>query len=147
MESIMETSPDLIWFIAGGILLVVEFTLAPAVGFLFAGLAAFVVGFAITSGLVEDTTMQWIVFCASTLIWALFLWKPMKNWRQNHDQSFSDISGEKVEIVGDLEPGKTGKAKWSGADMKARLAEGAEAIKDGTEAEIVEVRGNVLIVK
>lgn len=147
MESFIETSPEIIWYIAGGILLVIELMLAPAVGFLFAGLGALVVGFAISIGVLNDYIMQWIVFFASTIIWAIFLWKPMKNWRQNHNQSFNDIRGEKVKIIGALAEGKTGKARWSGTDMKARLEDGAKPLEDGAEAEIVDIKGNVLIVK
>ena len=64
----------------------------------------------------------------------------MKNWRQNHDLNFNDMTGDSVTIIGDLNAGKKGKAKWNGAIMKARLVEGATALKDGAEAEIVEVK-------
>lgn len=144
----MEISPSTIWLIVGALLLIFEFALAPAIGFLFIGIGAIITGFLITFGLLDDHTWQWIAFAAATIISAVILWKPMKNWRSaKHNINFSDISGDEVEMISDLKEDKTGKAKWQGTTMKAKLAEGAKALKAGDKAEIVEVQGIILFVR
>ena len=144
---IIELSDANIWLIAGGILLFLEFTLAPAIGFLFLGIGAVVTGFLIGFGIAEDSLWQWISCFAVTVISAVLLWKPMKNWRSNPSKNFSDMRGDIVVLKTPLKAGKKGSALWNGAVMKARLAKDASELKEGQEAEIVDVQGNVLILK
>lgn len=146
MEMI-ELSDANIWLIAGGVLLCLEFTLAPAIGFLFLGIGAVVTGFLVGFGIADTTLWQWIICLAVTIASAILLWKPMKTWRTNPEKKFNDMVGDEVEVLEDIKQGKIGSAKWNGATMKAKLAKDADSLKKGVQAEIVELQGNVLVLK
>lgn len=144
----MDIPSEYIWLIAGAILIILEITTIPGVGFLFAGLGALMLGIFMELGFVEKPLWQWIIFFGLTVIWAVVLWKPLKNFRQGNNPPFKDMEGQKAIVTGKLEPGKTGHAKWSGTKMKAKLDESAKKAKaDGDEVEVVGLDGNILIVK
>jgi membrane protein implicated in regulation of membrane protease activity len=84
-----------------------------------------------------------------TIVSAILLWKPLKNYKSpNESKPFTDMEGQKAVVIGTLEPGKHGQAKWSGTVMKAKLDESAtSSIAEGKEAVIVRVEGNILILK
>ena len=145
----MEISTDLMWLIAGAILVIFEFTVFPGVGFLFAGIGALITGTLISGGFLTDQIWQWISFFGFSVLSAILLWKPlMKHKFDPNQRAFSDLAGQKAILISDLEPGKEGKAKWSGTAMRARLEDGIElSFKEGKELEIVRTEGNVLILK
>lgn len=138
-----------LWLIAGGIMIVLEFMVLPGVGFLFAGLGAITVGALLQAGLIKEDIWQWVIFLASTLLWLLILWKPLKNFKTSrHEQPFSDMVGRKAVLMTNLEPGQTGRARWSGTIMNAKLDESQQTgLIEGAEVVVTEVKGNVLIVK
>ena len=145
----MELNNDIIWLVAGVAMLVSEFLLISGVGFIFAGLGALLVGAIMSFGGLDSLTWQWVVFLASTIILAILLWKPMKNLGMNQKgQGFNDIVGQKAVLTADLSPSKSGKAKWSGTVMNAKLDDGVIGhFKEGHELEIVRVEGNVLVLR
>lgn len=143
----MDISDANLWLLVGTFLLVFEFVLAPQIGFLFLGIGALTTGILFHAGIIDGGLAQWITLLAGTILSALLLWKPLKNWRTGSDLNFNDMRGDDVKTVTEIVPGKTGKAIWNGAHMKARLEEGAEKIAANTEAEIVGVDGNILIIK
>ena len=144
----LQNAPHL-WLIAGGILIVLEFILMPGIGFLFAGLGALTAGLALVLGLADNQVVQWIIFFATTILWTALLWKPLKNFRLGHSgKDFNDMIGHKAVLLEDLTPGITGRAKWSGTIMNAKLeAASNETLLKNSEVTIVEVNGNVLTVR
>ena len=140
----MET--EYIWLTAGVILVILEFLL-PMVGCLFAGLAALIVGLALTSGLISSGNSQLVTFFIFTIAFAAILWKPLKNFGKGKGVVYNDMVGQKAILLTDLEGEKIGQAKWSGTNMKAKLEDGAQPLKKGHEAEIMRVDGNVLVLK
>ena len=138
-----------LWLIAGAVLVIFEFMLFSGIGFLFAGLAALTVGALAEMHVLNDLTMQWVVFFIATLVWTLVLWKPLKNYKLNqHHQPFSDVVGQKAILITPLAPGQQGRARWSGTIMNAKLDANNEGIlAEGAEVHITRVEGNVLIVK
>lgn len=140
------------WFIAGAVCMALEAFGVPGIGFLFAGLAAIVVGALVLADVLaqDAVVLQFSLWFGMTVASGIILWKPLKNWRVNPSgkDQFSNMVGDTATIVGGtLRAGFPGKAKWSGTIMVAELAPGAEELPEGARAEIIEVRGTVLILK
>ncbi len=141
------------WLIAGALLLAIEAFGVPGIGFLFAGLAAVVVGVLIHLGVIDETNQvaQFAAFFAITAAFAALLWKKLKEWRTNpsSSDSYSNMVGDTAIVSGGgLQKGKQGQVSWSGTTMTAEIADdaGAEMLEDATVVTIVAVKGNKLIV-
>lgn len=138
-----------IWFIASVLFFFLEMIGISGIGLLFAAIGAFCVGLTIELGFIGSTDYlaQGVIFCAFTALFALVLWKPLKKLRGS-DQRHHDMVGRTAKAAsGGLSKGKTGRAKWSGTTMRARLAEDANIsdAAEGDELKIVKVDGSTLI--
>ena len=144
---LIQNTPHL-WLIAGVILIILEFVLMPGVGFLFAGLAALVVGAITELNISHSQAVEWIVFFVATIIFAAFLWAPFSRFRLNKSNKvFSDMVGHKAILVNSIAPGETGQVKWSGTIMNAKLtADAVYSLAAGADVTIKEVVGNTVIV-
>ena len=141
------------WLIAGAVLLALEAFGVPGIGFLFAGLAAIVVGLLIHLNVIatDDLILQAAAFFGVTSLLALLLWKKLKQWRTDPQASnqFHNIVGDFATIgKGGLAAGQIGQVSWSGTTMMARLdASCAETeLAEGAMVTITTVEGNHLIV-
>jgi hypothetical protein len=145
----MEMNNETIWLIVGVAMIISEFLLVSGVGLLFAGIAGILVGAIMNFGGLNSEMWQWVAFLGFTVISALLLWKPMKNLGiKDKGTGFKDMVGHKVALITELAPGATGKVKWSGTVMNAKLENGVTANYDaGTELEIARIEGNVLILR
>lgn len=141
----MEVSNEILWLIAGVILVMLEFTALPGTGMLFAGIAALLVGL-LTETMGTSLTYQWIIFLAATVVLTLLFYKTLRNYQTNKDVKYSNIVGESAVVVGVLAPGTIGHVKWSGTIMKARLAS-PDTLADGAHVKVSAVDGNVLVVR
>jgi membrane protein implicated in regulation of membrane protease activity len=148
----LVTNPGHIWLLVGALLVIVEMTLIPGAGFLFAGLAAFTVGVVVeVSWIDSDEVMsQMAAFLVLTGVWAAALWRPLKKWlKTSTDTPYSNVVGSHavVEAPG-LKKGKRGHVRWSDTTMKARLAADCpvDHVDEGTEVVIVEIKGTTLTV-
>lgn len=150
MEYLLN-NPSLIWFAIAILTFILEFSAAPGLGFLFAGLGALITGALLEYGVINSLLAQLVCFTATTAFWALLLWKPMKNAILNKGvgKNTSHIIGtEAIVAVGGVDK-KHGSAKWSGTEMKARLAADSEQdkLEEGALTEVVGLDGSVLILK
>lgn len=151
MESffILSNAPFL-WLALGAVLLAFEAFGATGIGFLFAGLGAIVTAVLAHFGLAQDWYSQIAWFFGVTALWAVLLWKPMKKLRaQRHSgkDPYSNMIGDEVTVQpGGLQQGKTGKVKWSGTIMNARLVAGIQEMEEGDTAIIQSVDGTMLMV-
>jgi len=144
----MEVTNELMWLAAGVILILLEFTILPAAGMLFAGIAALLVGILLEAGFINGIQTPWIIFLASTCLLAALFYKPLKNFRTNKNSEYKDMVGEEATLLEDLEIGKTGSVKWSGTTMKAKLCPDCKiGAKAGVSAKIIGLDGNILILK
>lgn len=141
------------WLIAGGVLLALEAFGIPGIGFLFAGLAAIVVGLLVHLEVIspENLVLQAGAFCGITAMLAALLWKTLKNWRTNPEatERFSNIIGDMATVgKGGLEKGSVGQASWSGTTMMAEIdpACSLNSFDEGTLVQITAVKGNHLFV-
>jgi membrane protein implicated in regulation of membrane protease activity len=141
------------WFLIGGALIAAEVAVVTGIGLLFTGLGALSVGLLIESGVMANSSLaaQIGVALAATGAWAIVLWKPFKSMiAKRPGKSYSNMVGEMAEVVGSPITGNAeGKAKWSGAVMGAKLADEflGSTLDVGQKAEIVEVKGNTLILR
>lgn len=153
----MVLSPEMaawaphLWLIAGLVLCALELMVAgTGIGMLFAGLAGITTGIVVYFEWVEATNLfgQLAWFFGTTCLWAALLWKPMKNIRMQKSQGYSDMVGTQA-IVGPagLIPGKVAEVRWSGANMRARLADHiVEALPANADVTVVAMENGVLVV-
>lgn len=140
------------WLIFGMVCLGLEAFGISGVGFLFAGLGAFLVGILIETGTVgiEAFAAQFAWFFGFSALTAALLWKPMKTWRiTKKSPEYSNMIGERATVFEiPLLKGKEGKVMWSGAPMIAELMAGssAESLAVGEMVIIKDIKGNKLFV-
>jgi membrane protein implicated in regulation of membrane protease activity len=141
------------WLIGGAILIALEAMAIPGIGFLFAGFGAVLVGAVVVFGLLppEHTVWQFGLWFLFTVISALALWKPLKNFRvnPNADNSFNDVVGTRAKVIAEpIKSGGSGKVSWSGTTMNARAdASVSGELLVGTEVVITKIEGNTVTVK
>jgi membrane protein implicated in regulation of membrane protease activity len=144
------SEPPYIWLILAALFLAVEAFGATGVGFLFAGLGAILTAIFAHFGWAESLWAQLAWFFGMTVVWGAMLWKPMKKFRisKSGGQHYSNmVGGEAVVLAPGLKRGVSGKVRWSGTTMEARLAEDApEEIAVDARVTIREVKGNTLVV-
>jgi len=135
-----------LWLIAGAIFVGIEIFGVPGIGFLFAGIAALMVGGAIELGVVssESTILQFALFFLITVVSAALLWKKLKAIR---GPSYSNMIGTDAEVIGGGLSGiREGQVKWSGTIMRARLADEVvvDVLPAGVFVVIKKVEGTLL---
>lgn len=141
-------STTILWLIAGAVFIATEMFIVPGVGFLFAGIAAIVVGAAIELGLLDiaNTTVQFILFFVISCGSAAVLWKKLK---RNHGPSYHNMIGSEATVAAPGLSGTTeGQVKWSGTLMRARISDGAgvDVLPEGTPVTIRRVEGTLVYV-
>jgi membrane protein implicated in regulation of membrane protease activity len=149
----MELSIVYVWLIVGVVLMLLEAFGLPGMGMFFAGLGALTVGLLVSFDTIipEDSLMQFIFFFATTIVWAVLLWKPLQQFKVGKKaQSYANIVGDTA-YVGSSGISKKdgGEVTWSGTIMKARLdaASLPECLEAGAQVIITEITGNVLTVR
>ncbi|PIR38081.1 MAG: hypothetical protein COV35_07525 [Alphaproteobacteria bacterium CG11_big_fil_rev_8_21_14_0_20_39_49] len=151
MESIDINHVALIWLILSAVFFVLEVSLVPGIGFLFEGLAAITVGGLINFDIINSNSYfeQFAYFFGLIFAWAAVLWYPLKKFRSESKGDFKNIVGDSAIVCGKtLDKRKTGKVKWSGTIMNARLFDGdeKESVEKDDEVYVREINGNVLTV-
>ncbi len=149
MQIALELSPSAWWLLAGAVLIGLDILALPGIGALFSGLGALTVGAALIAGFIESMTAQFTLFFVATGVWAILLWKPLKQFLKGKETGFDDMVGSTAVVFGSpLEKGKKGKVRWSGTIMNCQLdAEEAGSLEVGTEVTITRVSQGVLIVQ
>ena len=142
-------SPEVIWFLIGLVLFLMEFAL-PGFIIAFFGAGAWVVSIL---NLVANPSinMQLLVFILSSVILLLLLRRYVKGLfiggtdsEQDLEQKMDDFIGQKVLIVKEIKDGKRGKVEFHGTFWDA---ESDEDIEEGQKVEIVGKESIVLKVK
>lgn len=142
-------SLPVLWIAAGIALVAAEALALPGVGLLFAGLGAITTGLAASLGYCAGFISQMTWFFVATSAWGLILWFPLKRLQRGGDSGYSDMIGARAVVAeDDMQMGKTGKVKWSGAIMNAVLAQDCDksSVAKGTDVRIVDVVRGVLVV-
>ena len=137
------------WLLDGAVLLALEAFGIPGIGFLFAGIAAILVGALVELGLIAAGApiSQFGVVFLFTALMAALLWYKLKSWRVNPNApQYSNMVGTEAVVTQELINDATGEVRWSGALMRARLADKTGAAIVGTTVIVREVDGNILLV-
>lgn len=145
----IQNSAAFYWVLAGIVLVLIEVSVVPGIGFLFAGLGAITLGALLIFGFFE--IHGWFehiaYFFFFTTIWAVVLWAPLKRAvRNSKGEGYSNIIGDSAVTLEDLEEGKMGRIKWSGTTMRARIAldSTSKKIAKGETVWIHENKGGLL---
>ena len=138
-----------LWVIVGIILIVIEFTNTPNVGFLFLGLGALSTAIFLT---INPITFkyQYIIFGLSSVLSFIILWWPLKQYvykSNSKDLAYSDMIGNEVVVHSkEISAEKIGQVIWSGTIMNAKLdSKEHNTAHHGEKLHITKVSGNVLI--
>jgi membrane protein implicated in regulation of membrane protease activity len=142
-----------LWLLAGAVLLALEAAGASGIGFMFAGLAALLVGVLIEANIITETnlTLQLALWFTLTVVTAIILFSPLKRWRTDtkSEDSFDNIIGTTATVAaGGLMIGKPGRVQWSGTVMNAQVVDTCQqgAFLEGDTVTVCAIKGNQLIV-
>lgn len=143
--------PEIMWFVAGLVLILMEFAV-PGVILVFFGIGAWIVALLVYFDLLTTLTTQLFVYSAASIALILVLRKWVKDKFYGHvtgsqdlAHNLDDFSGYQVVALTDITPGKSGGlVEFKGADWKASSE---EEINKGEAATIVKNDGLTLIVK
>lgn len=137
-----------LWVIVGIILIVIEFTNTPNVGFLFLGLGALSTAIFLTINPIAFK-YQYIIFGLSSVLSFIILWWPLKQYVYNNNKglAYSDMIGNEVVVHSkEISAEKIGQVVWSGTIMNAKLdSKEHHPAHHGEKLHINKVSGNVLI--
>ena len=141
-------SPTTLWLIAGAVFIALEIFGIPGIGFLFAGIAALIVGGLVEFGILaaDEPLLQFVLFFLISITSAIVLWRKLKSSRP---PSYSNMIGTEATVaVGGLVGNSEGQVKWSGTLMRAQLVanNGLAAVAEGTPVIIQRVEGNLVFV-
>ncbi len=145
----IELDIKMLWFIAGLILILLEFV-APGVIIVFFGIGAWVVAAAMWIGLIDSPPAQCLTFALSSLVFLFGLRRFVTPWfvggSSNGGECVEDeFIGKTVRVVRAIGGGdNTGKVELKGAEWTARCH---VAIPVGNSATVIQRDGLVLIVK
>lgn len=144
-----------LFIVIGFAMLVLDLMLLGVNFIMFAGIGAIFTGVLSSFGIIPDGDLSiyyhFAVFAVVTALDMALLWKPMKRFQNNvsKEETSSDLVGLKLLANSDITHSK-GTVRHSGLDWSARLDDSLpkdHIIPDGTEIEVVSVRGNKMIVK
>ena len=140
MDAIKELlKPEILWFIAGFVMLILEFAV-PGLFLFFFGIGACVVGLLC---LITDLSLnlQLVIFILSSVVLLLLLRKWLRSVFMGRvkstgsdDRQFEEYVGERAVVIENIAPKVKGKVEFHGTSW---LAEAEVAIKKGTPVEII----------
>ena len=150
MDTLNEwLKPELIWFLAGLVMLLMEFAL-PGLIIAFFGIGAFIVALIC---LLTDISlnMQLSIFLISSVVLLLSLRKWLKGIfvgqaspKESRDELLKEFVGQKAVVTKEISPDAEGKVEFRGTNWSA---ESSEAIPEGTSVRIVGKNNITLKVK
>jgi membrane protein implicated in regulation of membrane protease activity len=147
----MNLTPEVVWFLVGLVLMILEFA-APEVVLVFFGAAAWIVALTTYLGLTGSLASQLIFFSISTVALLVGLRKWIRDKFVGHvsdiqdlDVDLDEFTGKSAVVLEDIEPGQPGgKVEFKGADWNARSD---ETIRKGETGIIAGMDGLTLIIK
>lgn len=146
----MSISAAGLWLLLGILLIILEFSQLPGIGFLFLGLGAISTS-VILNYWPQEIIIQISCFGIISLLWFLVLWYPLKTFLYKETSKLSreafNIIGSVVTVINqDIKAGKLGQVEWSGTIMNAKLLDkNQDVAKVGDELIVLRVQGNTLI--
>ena len=147
----MNISPHVIWFIAGLVLILLEFA-SPGIIIIFFGIGAWIVSLTSYLGITGSIESQVALFGISSVALIVFLRKYVRGKFYGHISDEQDITinmdeyaGKNVIVLSDIVPGKKiGAVEFNGTRWNATSE---QKINTGELAIVVKLDGLKLIVK
>jgi membrane protein implicated in regulation of membrane protease activity len=143
-------TPELVWFICGVVLALLEFAV-PGVILVFFGVGAWVTALTTYLGVTQSSASQLIVFAVSSVILLLGLRRYIRSQfsgfvseRQAPDRNLDEFTGKSVLVLEDIAPGNPGKVEFKGAPWRA---ESTTSFSKGESGIISEADGLTLKIK
>jgi membrane protein implicated in regulation of membrane protease activity len=144
--------PELIWFLVGLVMLLLEFALPGLIIFFFGVGAWIVAAVCFFNAYVHSSiNAQLLLFIASSILSLLVLRKWLKGIFFGHTNSEQDLTKDLEEFIGQkafvkmkITPKKSGKIEFHGTDW---IAEADEEIEEGASVEIIGKENITLRVK
>ena len=151
MESGSSNLAEIIWFVAGLVMILLEFT-QPGLVIVFFGVGAWVVSLLAYLDLLETLRSQLLVFGGVSvgLLLGLRRWVKGKFYghisdRQDLNRNLDEFIGKQVTVLQDVIPGKPGgQVEFKGTSWSAVSD---QEIKKGETAVIAEMDGLTLVIK
>ena len=141
---------ELVWFISGAVLVLLEF-IVPGVVLVFFGLGAWVVALTTFMGLTKGNASQLLVFASASVVLLFILRRYVKarfsgfiSERQAPDKNLDEFTGKSVLVLEELGPTKPGKVEFKGAPWRA---ESEDFFKPGESGHIDKIDGLTLKIK
>jgi membrane protein implicated in regulation of membrane protease activity len=114
---------------------------------LFFGIAAVMVGALTGLDVITADWLQWLLFSIVAILSLLLLRGPLIHLTQRHPpQAMDTMVGESAILLGELQPGHTGKAELRGSTWSARNV-GTVPLSIGQRATVTKVDGLMLWVQ
>jgi inner membrane protein len=146
----MSRLPEIIWFVVGLVLILLEFA-APGVFLIFFGLGAWFVSALVFFNIIESLEMQLFVFGGASLglIVGLRRWVKDKFYghvtgTQDLNRNLEEFAGKRVLVLEDITPAGGGRVEFRGSTWNAVSD---ESFRKGDTATIVRNDGLTLIIK
>jgi len=143
-------TPELIWFICGVVLALLEFAV-PGVILIFFGLGAWITALTTYLGVTKSAASQLLVFAGSSVVLLLVLRRYIRSRfsgfvseRQAPNRNLDEFTGKTVVVLEDIAPMKPGKVEFKGAPWRA---ESDESLKQGESGLIEEADGLTLKIR
>jgi len=152
-DSIREyLRPELIWFLVGLLLLLLEFAMPGLIVFFFGVGACVVAVVCLLSGYVQASiNTQLLIFIGSSILSLLLLRKWLKGVflghttaKQDLKENLEDFVGQRAVVVEKIEPKAGGKVELHGTNWEARAE---QEIAEGTMVEVIDKDNITLKVK
>ncbi len=135
-----------IWLIIGLILLLAELVSVTLV-FVFLAIAALIIAFLGSIGLINSWEYQLILFSVISLVSTLLLRKPAKQWlNKSRQKEYTEYTGETAMVITDIPADGEGKIFYRGAEWIA-VSHHHTPIEAGSKVTIVRADGIRLIVE
>ncbi len=123
------SDPSNLWVFIGIILIIIEVSVIPGIGFLFAGLGALTLAglLLVDMANIEGALEHIAYFFFFTTVWAVILWRPLKNAIKNKNgEKYENFAGTTAVTVKPFTVGSISEVKWNGTTMKARIDSSSE---------------------
>jgi inner membrane protein len=117
----MDLSPQVLWFLFGSLLIIVEFA-TPGIVMVFFGVGAWITAFTTWIGLTPGLPAQNMVFCICSLLLLFFLRNRLKNifvGSSTNDKIEDEYTGKEVLALSDISDSH-GKVEIKGTEWNAR---------------------------
>jgi hypothetical protein len=116
---------------------------------LFFAFGCLITGLLVSVGLVGNWEIEILLVGVVSVVSALLLWKPLKNYQNAKEtpNRSSDMIGRQLPVTATI-TSEAGRVAYSGIEWQARLAITTDTpIAEGSRAEVVSIDGSLLVVK